>query len=53
MLAYARMLVRLIDRVTLSPREFLELLRESMRQRSIACRNRRDYVLAFLQQHPP
>jgi hypothetical protein len=53
LLAYARLLVRLIDGIELHPREFLELLREGMRQRRFAFRNRRDYVLAFLHQHPP
>jgi hypothetical protein len=53
MLSYARMLARLIDRVKWSPCEFLALLRAAVRQRSFAMRNRRDYVLAFLHQHPP
>jgi hypothetical protein len=31
----------------------VELLRQALRQRSIASRSRRDYVLAFLHEHPP
>lgn len=53
MLPYVRMLVRLIDGVKLTCREVLSLLRESLRQRSIAMRRRIDYVLGFLHQHPP
>jgi hypothetical protein len=53
LLPYARMLVRLIDGIEWDPREFLELLREAVRQRGFARRNRRDYVLSFLHQHPP
>ncbi len=53
MLPYARMLTRLIDGVKWSPGEFLAALRVALRQRSLARRIRRDYVLSFLHQHPP
>lgn len=53
MLPYARMLATLIDGVKWSPREFLAALRVAVRQRRLATRNRREYVLAFLHQHPP
>ena len=53
MLPYVRLLVRLIEGLAVSRRELLELLQRALRQRSIAFRSRRDYVLAFLHQHPP
>jgi hypothetical protein len=53
MLPYVRMIVNLIDGVKLTCREVLSLLRESLRQRSIATRRRIDYVLGFLHRHPP
>jgi len=53
MLPYVRMIVGLIEGVELNCREVLCLLRQSMRQRSIADRRRIDYVLGFLHQHPP
>jgi hypothetical protein len=53
MLPYVQMLVRLIEGVTLTCREVLAVLRESLRQRSIATRRRIDYVFGFLHQHPP
>lgn len=53
MLPYVRMLVGLIEGVELSCREVLDLLRQAMRQHSIATRRKIDYVLGFLHQHPP
>jgi len=53
MLPYVRMIVGLIEDVELSCREVVCLLRQAMRQHSIAHRNRTDYVLGFLHQHPP
>ena len=53
MLPYVRLLVRLIDGLAVSPRQLVERLRRALRQRSIAFRSRRDYVLVFLHQHPP
>lgn len=52
-LPYARKLVRLIEGLDVSLPELVELLRQALRQRSIASRSRRDYVLAFLHEHPP
>jgi hypothetical protein len=53
LLPYARLLVRLIEGFVPSRRELVELLARALRQRSLAFRSRRDYVLAFLHQHPP
>ena len=53
LLPYVRLLVRLIDGFAVSRRELVELLGRALRQRSLAFRSRRDYVLAFLHQHPP
>lgn len=53
MLPYVRMLVSLIEGVAYSCQEVVALLRRSMRQHSMSRRSRRDYVLAFLHQHPP
>ena len=53
MLPYVVLLVRLIEGLAVSPRQLVERLRRALRQRSIAFRSRRDYVLAFLHQHPP
>ncbi len=53
LLPYVRMLVRLLEGFELSRRELVELLERALRQRSLAFRSRRDYVLAFLHQHPP
>mgnify|MGYP005815549283 CR=1 FL=1 len=52
-LPHVRMVIRLIEGVQLSLREVVSLLRRAMRQRSIARRRRTDYVVGFLQQHPP
>lgn len=53
MLPYVRMVVRLIEGIAVSGQEIVGLLRQAMRQHSIAYRRRSDYVLRFLQQHPP
>ncbi len=53
MLPYARLLVRIIEGLELSLHALVELLGRALRQRSIAFRCRRDYVLAFLHLHPP
>lgn len=53
MLPYVRMVVSLIEGIELSDQEIVRLLRQAMRQHSIAYRRRSDYVLRFLQQHPP
>lgn len=53
MLPYVRMMVRLIEGIELSCREVLHVLLRSMRQHSIGARRRIDYVLGFLNKHPP
>ena len=53
MLPYVRMVVSLIEGVEFSCREVLYLLRQAMRQHSIGARRRIDYVLGFLNEHPP
>lgn len=53
LLPYLRMVVGLIEGVELTCREVLHLLRRAMRQHSIGARSRIDYVLVFLQRHPP
>jgi hypothetical protein len=52
-LPYLRMMVGLIEGRRFGTEELLGLLRRALRQRSIAMRKRRDYVLGFLRQHPP
>jgi hypothetical protein len=53
LLPYVRLLVRLVEGFEVSRRELVELLGRALRQRSMASRYRRDYVLTFLHQHPP
>jgi hypothetical protein len=53
MLLYVQMVVRLIEGIELSLGELVQLLRRALRQHSMAHRSRKDYVLGFLQQHPP
>jgi hypothetical protein len=53
MLPYVRMVVSLIEGLEVSCHELVGLLRQVLRQHSIASRSRRDYVLSFLHQHPP
>ena len=53
MLPYIRTLIWIIDGIRLSHVEVAGWLRQVLRQRSMACRPRREYVLRFLHQHPP
>jgi hypothetical protein len=53
MLPYVRMVVSLIEGIELSYQEVVLLLRQAMRQHSIARRTRSEYVLRFLHEHPP
>jgi len=53
LLPYVALLVRLIEGLELSRGELLECLERSLRQRRMVSRSRREYVLAFLHQHPP
>jgi hypothetical protein len=52
-LPYLRMLVRVLEKVPISQAELVQWLLESLRQRSIARRNRKTYALGFLNAHPP
>jgi hypothetical protein len=53
MLPYVRMVVSLIEGTEFSYQELVQLLRQAMRQHSIANRTRSEYVLRFLHEHPP
>jgi len=53
LLPYVRMVVSLIEGVRVSLKQLRGWLRQALRQHSIARRRRFDYVLAFLNQHPP
>jgi hypothetical protein len=52
-LPYARMVASLILRRTISPAELLARLRRRLRQHSIGRLSRREYVLRYLNEHPP
>ena len=53
MLSYLAMVASVIEGRAISPEELLHVLRGSMRQRSFDRLPRREYVLGFLNQHPP
>jgi hypothetical protein len=52
-LPYVRMVASVLERRTISREELIAALLRSMRQRSIARAARREYVLRYLNQHPP
>jgi hypothetical protein len=52
-LLYVLMVASVIEGRTIHRDELLAALRKTMRQRSIGGRSRREYVLRFLNQHPP
>jgi hypothetical protein len=52
-LPHVRMVVRLIEGIHMSLKQLRNWLCQALRQHSIAVRRRADYVLAFLNQHPP
>jgi len=52
-LPYVLMVASLIERRTIRREELLAALRKRMRQHSIGRRPRREYVLQYLNQHPP
>jgi len=52
-LPYALIVASLLERRTIRREELIAALRKRMRQRSIDRRPRREYVLRFLNQHPP
>ena len=53
LLPYLAMVASLIEGRSIGAAELLQGLRRSMRQRGIGRRARREYVLAYLNQHPP
>ena len=53
MLAYLAMVATVIERRAIHFEELLPALRRSMRQRSFDRLPRREYVLRFLDRHPP
>lgn len=52
-LPYVLMVASVLEGRTIHREELLAALRKSVRQRSIGQRPRREYVLCFLNQHPP
>jgi hypothetical protein len=52
-LPYVLMVASVLERRTISHDELITALRERMRQRSIGGPPRREYVLRYLNQHPP
>jgi hypothetical protein len=53
LLPYLAMVASVLEHRTISVTELLWVLRRSMRQRSLDRLPRREYVLRFLNQHPP
>lgn len=53
MLPHIRMMVSLIEGIELDRQQLVDCLVRALRQHSIARRRRADYVLTFLNQHPP
>ena len=53
LLSYLAMVTSLLERRPIGREELLDLLRSSLRQRRINRLARREYVLRYLQQHPP
>jgi hypothetical protein len=53
MLPYLAMVASLLEGRRICPAELLQTLRKSLRQRSFDTLPRREYVLRFLNQHPP
>lgn len=53
MLPYLAMVASLLEGRTIGREELLQRLRKKMRQRSFDRLPRREYVLRFLNQHPP
>jgi hypothetical protein len=53
MLPYLAMVVSVLEGRTISLQELLHVLLRRMRQHSIGRRPRREYVLRYLNRHPP
>jgi len=52
-LPYVRMLVSVLEGRTISHEELITTLRQRIRQRSLGRLSRREYILHYLNQHPP
>lgn len=52
-LSYLCEVIRVLERRTITREELLQTLGESLRQRSLGARRRREYVLSYLNEHPP
>ena len=52
-LPYVRMVASVLEGRTISREELIAALRKGMRQRSIVRSPHREYVLRYLNQHPP
>jgi hypothetical protein len=52
-LSYLRQVVGMLEGRTITDGELLKTLRQSLRQRSLTARARREYVLSYLNEHPP
>lgn len=52
-LSYLCGVIRVLERRTITREELLQTLAESLRQRSLGRRARREYVLSYLNEHPP
>ena len=52
-LPYVRMLVSVLEGRTISHEELIATLRKRIRQRSLGRLSRREYILHYLNQHPP
>jgi len=52
-LSYLCQVVGMLERRTITREELLQTLRQSLRQRSLTARTRREYVLRYLNEHPP
>jgi hypothetical protein len=52
-LSYLCGVIRVLERRTITRQELLQTLGESLRQRSLGARSRREYVLSYLNEHPP
>jgi hypothetical protein len=52
-LPYVLMVASIIERRTISRDELMATLRKRMRQHRIGRRPRREYILCYLNQHPP
>lgn len=51
--AYLCLVAQLLERRVIGREELFRQLVESLRQRSLGARPRREYVLEYLNQHPP